>query len=155
VDIHLKPFALTRGEYVKITLIEVAKGRWFVVPAAVAVVVAGVFVEDSSVTLLGAILVPIYIVTTLLNCWRNAASKQNRNYFMEKTIRITDDCIEIQMGENFSRLSLDSIARVVRTPRYYLLYLSRNAYSYIPAEAFPSEADREAFDGLLREKKLL
>ena len=100
------------------------------------------FVE---VTLLSLIL--LFQIIIAGQYWIYAHSKDNRLYLLSRYYEIdTDQIIEMMEDGTTSTIRTERFIKVMKTNRYYLLYIARNEYIYMPVSAFESLADIDWFE---------
>jgi len=58
----------------------------------------------------------------------------------------SDQVIELMEDGTSSTIKTERFIKVMKTSRYYLLYVARNEYIYLPFDAFESFTDREWFE---------
>ena len=76
--------------------------------------------------------------------------------FSRRSCEIDDDHVSIFPADSSSaRIRIDSLIKVFRSAQCYLLYISRNQFVYLPLSAFSSDSDVQAFESMLKGKKLL
>ena len=79
--------------------------------------------------------------------WFYAHSKDNRIYLMARHYEIdADQVVEMMEDGTSSTIRTARFIKVMKTPMYFLLYVARNEYIYLPISAFQSFADREWFE---------
>jgi hypothetical protein len=58
----------------------------------------------------------------------------------------SDQVVEMMEDGTSSTIRTERFIKVLKTPKFYLLYVARNEYVYLPVSAFQSLADREWFE---------
>lgn len=58
----------------------------------------------------------------------------------------TDQIVELMEDGTSSTIKTERFIKVMKTARYYLLYVARNEYIYLPVSAFESSFDLEWFE---------
>jgi len=99
------------------------------------------------------------VVFPLLILWgfyRSLNGKANRFFYMPRHYEMDDQyfCTFLQDG-GFGKVGWDHFYRCVRYGKSYLLFLSETQFHLMPYSIFFSEADREAFEAFLKERKIL
>ena len=98
----------------------------------------------------------VAVVFTLGCSWLVVRSKDNAAFFQQRYCEVEDDSLTIYMANgNLSKIQLGTILRVQDMAGWYLLYLAKSFFLFVPHRAFASEDDRRAFESLLRTKGLL
>jgi len=83
-------------------------------------------------------------------------SKQNKIFYKKRKFEIDDDFITTYIEDgSIGKNKFDNVIKVVRTARYYMLYISQSLFIYLPKSAFLSQEDINSFEDLLESKKLL
>lgn len=69
---------------------------------------------------------------------------------------VTSDHLEIAM-ENGTKVTIlwTNFVKAVKKKNYYLLYLSKVQFHYLPFDAFWNEGDQKSFENILIENKLV
>jgi len=89
--------------------------------------------------------------------YRHTKSKDNSIFFIERRMILNNGKISF-VNENISLLSeisFDFIIKKVVREKYYLLYLSKNSFFYVPKSAFKSFEDMNEFEQEFSIKSLL
>ena len=152
--IRTKEFSLGRGEFFKILTNNYLWRRWwlFVLLSILASyeILRGYFpVFIISFT-------TFYLIAVVAYCWSYSYSKVNGFYFEERFFEFDDEFLTTHVRDgSFQRLKLDNIFYVVKTPNYYLLYIAKNLFVYLPRCAFLSDEDSRNFETILRRRKLV
>lgn len=90
-----------------------------------------------------AISYPIYF---LIFYWRYANSKDNKIFLLERYYGISEDKIVGILDDGTeSPIKLEHFIKVVELKKFYLLYISKSQFIYIPKDSFKSESDKEWF----------
>lgn len=99
------------------------------------------------------ILIPVISVLSLL-FYLN--SKANKIFYKKKRFEIDDDFLTTYLEDgSFGKIKLDSVVKIIKTYKYYMLFISQAQFQYLPKSAFLSEQDIKSFEDLLKNKKLL
>ena len=93
----------------------------------------------------------LYAVILIASCLVMAYAKNNQGVLKARYCEIDDDFFSTYLLDgSMSKVRWDNIVRVLKTARYYLLYLSRASFLYLPVTAFATEEDRTNFEHLLQ-----
>lgn len=92
-------------------------------------------------------LIVLFQLVIIAQYWFYAHSKDNRIYLLSRYYEIdTDRIIETMEDGTSSIIKNERFIKVMKTTSYYLLYVARNEYVYLPVSSFESLDDREWFE---------
>jgi hypothetical protein len=92
-------------------------------------------------------LIVLFQLVIIAQYWFYAHSKDNRIYLLSRYYEIdTDRVIETMEDGTSSIIKNERFIKVMKTTNYYLLYVARNEYVYLPVSSFESLDDREWFE---------
>ena len=79
--------------------------------------------------------------------WRQAHAKDNKLFYIGRSFEITEDKINglIEDGTE-SAVKFEHVIKIKILMNYYLLYITKNQFLYIPKDSFQSETDRVWFE---------
>ena len=98
-------------------------------------------------------LYPVFVVIYL---WYYAKTKQNKAFFKERYYKIDGSTMYCETKDNETgNVNLDTVVKVMKRKNYYLVYLSKVQFFYIPVKAFKSQEDAEMFNQLLKDRNLI
>lgn len=147
MEIKTKDFELTKKEYFKILMINYFKW-WFIA----FIFLMGIFVRK--IFYWGVILA--YCIWLILYFWFYTNSKKNKIFFKKRHFEINDDFLICYLEDgSLDKIKIDNIIKVIKKPKYYLLFISKNNFIYLPLEIFSSSEDIKNFDSLFKSKNLL
>ena len=146
--IKTQDIKLTANEFFRLILSIYLKKRWWLVAwiwILIVILLLGGSVGLIEISLLAFIL--LFQVIIVWQYWFYAHSKDNRIYLMARHYDIdSDQVVELMEDGTSSTIKTERFIKVMKTPRYYLLYVARNEYIYLPVCSFQSLADREWFE---------
>lgn len=152
--IKTRDIKITANEFFRLILSIYLKKRWWLV--------AWVWILIITILLSGRIgLVEIFLLAFIFlfqfiivaQYWIYAHSKDNRLYLLPRYYEIDSDLIVEMMADGTSStIKIERFIKVMKTTKYYLLFVAKNEYVYLPVEAFESQADREWFELEIVEK---
>ena len=139
---------LTSNYYFKILLLIILKKKWWWL---ILIAVLGLFMlsEDNRDSrdlffTIYIIVLPIYLI---INAWRFANSKDNKLFLIERYFNIYEDkIVGILDDGSESSIKLENFIKVLEFKEFYLLYISKTQYIYIPKSSFKSLQDKEWFN---------
>ncbi len=150
MKIHTEEYALSRSELFWV-LIHVYR-RKFILWFAIAL---SIFM-GLTIGVRGAVLfLAIFLGALLMIIWRYVCSKGNKSVFSRRSFEIDDEFISHMSDSSSGRIKIDSLIKVFRYSKYFLLYIADSHFIYLPMRAFTSDSDIQEFELLLRTKKLL
>jgi hypothetical protein len=76
-------------------------------------------------------------------------SKDHQPIFAEKKLSFDNDFIYFKSNENETKFNPKNIQKVISTTRYWMLYLSKGQFIYIPKDIFFTEEDYNKFSDLI------
>lgn len=139
---------ISANEFFRLLLSIYLKKRWWLL--------AWIWMLIIIILLVGSIgLVEIILLTFILlfqlvivaQYWVYAHSKDNRIYLLARYYEInSDQIIELMEDGTSSTIRTERFIKVMKTPWYYLLFVAKNEYIYLPVTAFESLADQEWFE---------
>jgi hypothetical protein len=139
---------LSANEFFRLILSIYLKKRWWLVAWIWILIIILLFsghIGLVEIALLSLIL--LFQVIIIGQYWIYAHSKDNRIYLLARYYEIgSDQVVELMEDGTTSTIRTERFIKVMKTTRYYLLYVARNEYIYLPFIAFESLGDREWFE---------
>jgi hypothetical protein len=139
---------ITANEFFRLIFSIYLKKRWWLVAWIWILIIILLFsghIGLIEITLLALIL--LFQVIIIGQYWFYAHSKDNRLYLLARYYEIdTAQIVELMEDGTSSTIRTERFIKVMKTKRYYLLYVARNEYIYLPINAFESLADQEWFE---------
>ena len=152
--IKTQDIKLTANEFFRLILSIYLKKRWWLLAWIWILIVILLF--SGSIGLIEIILLAFILLFQIIlvaQYWIYAHSKDNRIYLLARHYEIdSDQVIELMEDGTTSTIRTGRFIKVIKTTRYYLLYVARNEYIYLPFIAFESLADQEWFENEIRNK---
>jgi hypothetical protein len=146
--IRTQNIKITANEFFRLILSIYLKKRWWLVAWIWILIIILLFsrhIGFIEITLLALIL--LFQVIIIGQYWFYAHSKDNRIYLLARYYEIDiAQIVEMMEDGTTSTVRTERFIKVMKTNRYYLLYVARNEYIYLPLSAFESLADREWFE---------
>ena len=103
--------------------------------------------------LIGIFPLILYGVVELVILRRNAYSKVNKNYYKSRTYQFDEKFIAYTMPDGGEgKINWRTIIKTRKRPHYYLLYISRGQFIYVPVDCFKTEDDRLKFENFLEKR---
>ncbi len=103
---------------------------------------------------IGCILFIFVIVP--INFIRYANSLENNIFYLDRKYIIDDDMIKTELSDKSkSEVKLKNIFKVLKYNKYYLLFISKQQFYYLPVDSFKSINDLKVFDDFCRVNNLI
>jgi hypothetical protein len=146
--IKTQEIKITANEFFRLILSIYLKKRWWLV-VWIWILVVALLLSGSigliEISLLAFIL--LFQVIIVGQYWFYAHSKDNRIYLMARHYEIsTDEVVEWMEDGTSSTIKTGRFIKALKTSSYYLLYVAKNEYIYLPINAFQCLADLEWFE---------
>lgn len=146
--ITTKQFQLTSNDFFKILVTAFFRKNWWIFALIWSIAIMSLFFgnRDSfqNFFIFFAIVYPLAIVIMI---WRSVIAKDNRLFLMERYFEIYEDkIIGILIDGSTSTTNNERFIKEMQLKRYYLLYIAKNQFYYIPKAAFKSDQDIEWFE---------
>jgi len=107
-------------------------------------------VGDKSSQLIWAIVGLGYIVFILVHLYLFAYDKDKEEFLSEKQLFFNDDALRLEESSGgFGEIPYSRITKVVDNEKFWMLYLGKNQFIYVPKDIFYSETDFERFRQLI------
>ena len=88
----------------------------------------------------------LYPVIFIIQFWLFATSKENKIFLLERHYSIYEDKIVGTLSDGTDNIiKLEHLIKSIQTKRYFLLYISKNQFIYIPNDSFKNDKDKEWF----------
>jgi len=146
--IKTQEIKLTANEFFRLILSIYLRKRWWLVAWIWILIIILLFsgnIGFIEIILLALIL--LFQLVIIAQYWFYAHAKDNRLYLLSRYYEIDADRIVETMEDGTSSIiKNERFIKVMKTSVYYLLYVARNEYVYLPVDAFESLADREWFE---------
>jgi hypothetical protein len=146
--IRTQNIKITANEFFRLILSIYLKKRWWLVAWIWILIITLLFsghIGIIEIILLALIL--LFQVIIVAQYWFYAHSKDNRLYLLARHYEIDRaQIVEVMEDGTTSTIRTERFIRVMKTNGYYLLYVARNEYIYLPVSAFESVADRNWFE---------
>lgn len=146
--ITTKNIKQTSKEYFKILVMINIKKRWWIFVLlwllALVNIIRGRMDTFNIFFIVFSIVYPLLYLAYLF--WF-ANSKDNKLYFIERYYDIYEDKIIGFLSDGTeSPIKLEYFVRVLEMKNYYLLYISKAQFVYLPKDSFKSEQDKDWFE---------
>jgi hypothetical protein len=153
--IKTKEFAFPKLVYLRILVKNSLKRSLWALVFLIAVAAYQATKGPSKTTFLVAVLPIIYLSYVVIRCWIHSNSKKTSPlFFKERVFEIDDQTIMIGFKQGAStKIEIPKIARVIKNSQYYLLFLNKKQFIYVPLSAFRTPGDIARFDSILKARK--
>lgn len=142
------PIKLTSKKLFEISIMTYIKRKWwlFVWIWGLAIILLMNKNKDSFdiFLILFCILFPLLLI---IQFWRYAYSKQNKIFLLERYYEIEPDMITGIMQDGTSQpIKIEHFIKVIKSSKYYLMYIAKAQFIYVPFDSFKTPSDKEWFD---------
>ena len=151
MHIKTKEFQLTKGEYFNIITLKYFKRKWWLF--ILLFLIAGLLwlLGRFYIALFINVFTIIYPIFLIVFFWIYSNSKKNKIFYTKRFYEVDNEFLSAYLEDgSLQKIKLDNIIKVVKTSKYYLLYISITQFFYIPFNAFNNEEELNNFDGLLK-----
>jgi hypothetical protein len=151
--IKTKPFRLTPNTYFKIVLMRQIQRVWWLHLLVIFAAVSLLFQRNDHPS--SALLIVFgfaYLPALVIYLYFWATSSSNSLLFEEREMTAYEDKLTMSAGGNSSELVYASVRYVVETSDFFLLYIARSMFVYVPKDAFVNSDDLEVFSKYFRSK---
>jgi len=139
---------ISANEFFRFILSIYLKKRWWLVAwiwILIIILLLSGHIGFLEITLL--VLILLFQVIIVAQYWVYAHSKDNRLYLLSRYYEIDlKQVVEIMEDGTTSTIRIERFIKVMKSKKYYLLYVARNEYIYLPHSAFKSLSDQEWFE---------
>ena len=146
--IRTQDIKITANEFFRLIFSIYLKKRWWLVAWIWILIIILLFsghIGLVEISLLALIL--LFQIIIIGQYWFYAHSKDNSLYLLARYYEIDKtQIVEMMEDGTTSTVRTERFIKVMKTDRYYLLYVARNEYIYLPVSAFESLADQEWFE---------
>ena len=94
----------------------------------------------------------IYPVFSFFYLYFWAVSDKNRAVFLKRNLEFNEDYLTIHVNDGTeNRIPFKRVVKSIETRTFYLLYIARAQFIYIPKNSFASEEDLLIFENRIQE----
>ncbi|TES90770.1 MAG: hypothetical protein E3J87_09290 [Candidatus Cloacimonadota bacterium] len=151
MNIKTKEFQLTKGEYFNIITLKYFKRKWWLF--ILLFLIAGLLwlLGRFYIALFIFVFTVIYPIFLIVFFWIYSNSKKNKIFYTKRFYEVDNEFLSAYLEDgSLQKTKLDNIIKVVKTSKYYLLYISITQFFYIPFSAFNNAEELKSFDELLK-----
>jgi hypothetical protein len=149
-----KQFSLSQKEYTKIILKKKLRNSWWIY--VIMLFVATFHFEkigESSFSTFFVILAFTYPLISFAYLFFWTKSKGHKPIFTKTNLSFDQDFLYLERNNSSSKLSLNSFQKIIDRQKYWMLYLSKGQFIYVPKGIFFSDEDYQKFVDLIKTKK--
>lgn len=151
--IETKEYSIPKKEYTKIILSKRLKKSWwlYLLMLALGFYYLPKFGDDSFSTFftLFSFSYP-FLMFTYLYFWAN--SKDHQPIFSKTNLSFDNEFMYLERNGNETKLNPNSIQKIISNTNYWMLYISKGQFIYIPKNIFYSNEDYNNFSSLIKSK---
>jgi uncharacterized membrane protein len=159
--IKTHPFELDRKQYFRLNIRQyIFKRKKLYILILIALSIAGflgyitdLFKDPFFLSLFGVALglLALLIIIVPLNFYYYAKTPKNNLFFTKRTMEWNNERMKVVLEDgSLSELKLNTILEIQQFPDYYLIYISKHQFYYLPFNAFKSNDDHQAFQELMQ-----
>ncbi|XMO86505.1 YcxB family protein [Algibacter sp. AS12] len=150
--IETKAFSLTKENYYKIVLLTRFKKSWwlYLIMILIAIFNLPKFGNDSFSTffIIFSFSYP-FIISIYLYFWTSL--KGHKPIFSKTHLSFNNEYLHFKRAGNESKLVANSIQKAVSKNNYWLIYIAKSQFIYVPKNIFHNVNDLEAFSKLIKQ----
>lgn len=146
--IRTRNIELTSDEFFYLLLTIYLKKRWWVLAWVWIMIFILLFSANMGYTeFMLILLIILFHIILVAQYWFYAHSKDNQIYLLPRYYEINAEQVVEHMGDGTSStIKNERFIRMMKTGKYYLLFVAKNEYIYLPVTAFESPEDQEWFE---------
>jgi hypothetical protein len=109
--------------------------------------------NKDSIELFLVLFLILFQIILVIQYRRYAYSNENKVFLLERYYEIDNDMINGKMEDGTSQpIKIEHFIKVIKTSKYYLLYLAKSQFIYLPVDAFSNHNDLEWFENEIIKK---
>lgn len=152
MEIVTNQISLTKKQYFNILVINWIATRWWIL----VIVFCTAFILKTEVGNFFKVFSFLYPAFVVIYLWFYAKTKQNKAFFKERYYKIDGSTLYCETKYNETgTVNLDTVVKVKKRRNYYLVYLSKAQFFYIPVKSFKNQEDIGTFTHILKERNLI
>ncbi len=162
MNIDLERFALDREQYFRILLRNYFARRWWllILDAVLLVlfVLALIYIPDALqlIHYVGVGILILFPVVYVVRFYRYAFAGNNDAFFMKRSATMDDTDLSVRFDDgDTDTIPWNQVVRVIEGQGYFLIYVSKQQFVFVPKSAFPSQAAAEEFREFARRNRWL
>lgn len=148
--IETQKFEQSQKTYFDIVLSTRIRKRWWLY---ILLIIAGIFhlyqyINTLNYTnLIWSLICLLYPIIIYISLYRFAYSKNQKIFLSERQLFFNSETIKItETDGSISEIPYNKIVKVISKIEYWMLYLNKNNYIYIPKNIFYEKEDLETFE---------
>ena len=150
-----KEFSITQNEYFRILFRRHLEKRWWVFVLIFLFSILGYEAGVLSVILLFTTLLTLYMIYVLARCYLISNPKDNGFVFRERYYEIDADFITSHLKDgSLIKIKFSDITKAIKGKEYFILYLTKFLFFYLPFNQFNDPAHVPALETLLKVKAI-
>lgn len=152
--VNTKQYSLTQKEYTKIILKKKLRSSWwlYALMFVIAVFHFNKFGENHFSTFF-VIFAFAYPLASFIYLYYWANSKDHQPIFSKTDLSFDNEYLYFKRNSNESKLSPKTIQRVISSSEFWMLYISKGQFIYVPKNIFHSEEDYKQFADIIKVRK--
>ncbi len=95
----------------------------------------------------------VFPFVLVIQYWRFAYSNQNKLFLLGRYYEIENDIITGIMEDGTSQpIKTEHFIKVITSSKYYLMYIAKSQFIYVPFESFKNSSDKDWFENEIIKK---
>ncbi|WP_345005715.1 YcxB family protein [Snuella lapsa] len=145
-----KPYALSKNQYAKILIHKRFKNFWWLYAIMILLGLLNLKTfNESSFSSFVVIFSLAYPIVTFLFLYLWTHAKAHNPIFSTTNLLFDNEFIYFHVNKNETKLHHESIQKVVSNKIYWLLYVSKGQFVYIPKDIFYTQDDFNKFSVMI------
>ena len=142
-----KKYKITPQEYFQIALLNIFSRNKL--PILLIFIILLVLVRQDS----GALIQTVAFIFIGISVWLSAKSKKNNPIYQERYLELDDNFLLTYLYDGSAdKYNINNVIDFIERKTYFLIYVSKDNFYYIPFTCFESDADRMEFKKIIKEK---
>ena len=154
MSIETQPFDFTKVTYFKIMVTEYFKKRWWFFGILLLLALFALFyVQDTYLAANVLSIAVLFGIAMILIFWLYANNYKRKAIFQPRYYRIDENWIETRLHDGtVNRFELKKIKKITADKHYFLLYITKDHFFYIPLSSFKTPEDVEDFKNIINKR---
>lgn len=154
--VKTRKYQLSVNQFIKIGMAGIIRKQWWVILIAVAIMCV-YFVQPSIWWIVGgSVGYILYLLFWLIQFAGLSQMEQGKFMFEKLSYEITSQQILLKLNPRQGMpIKWEQIKRAVAGKDFYVLYMSKVQFIYLPYKVFNNENDRKFFETILKRKGLM
>lgn len=149
MKISTKPYTVSRNEYFAVFMKYYLSRAWWMLLILLGIFALNLYQQPDN-WFIPSIMI-LFVVLFVFAIWRSLGSSANKTIFQVRQFHFEKDSITAVLEDGkIGTQPLNSIQFVSKTEQYYLLFVKKTMFYYVPKSVFESAEDLQAFEKLFQ-----